>query len=108
MFQFILTNTVERDLKKVKAETDRVSQTLMIEAYNALQSDSIKHMVRVQEILDDLREIDGTLVKYEVKGKKLKWEAVVPQPFGNGTGSLKNVKPGKLEKDGRVRISGTK
>lgn len=108
IFQFILTNTVERDLNKVRDETDRASQQLMIEAYNALQSDSIKHMVRIQEILDDLRDIDGTLVKYEVQGTTLKWEAIVPQPYGKGVGSLKNVKPAQLEPDGRIRIIGTK
>ena len=107
-FQFFITNTVQRDLNKVKNETERVSQKLMIEAYNALQSDSIKHMVRIQEILDDLRPIDGTLVKYEVKGKSVVWEALVPQPYGKGVGSLKNVKPGELAKDGRVRIKGTR
>ena len=106
--QFYLSGAVERDLKKVKDETDRVSQNLMMEAYNALQSDSIKHMVRIQEILDDLREIDGTLVKYEVQGNKLQWEALVPQPYGKGVGSLRNVQPGNLEKDGRVRIKGSK
>ena len=106
--QFVYSNNVERDLAQVKDKTDRVSQKLMVEAYNALQSDSIKHMVRVQEILDDLREIDGTLVKYQVEKKKLTWEAVVPQPYGKGVKSLKNVKPGELEKDGRVRIIGTK
>ncbi len=106
--QYFITATVERDLKVVKENTDRVSEQLMLEAYNALQSDSIKHMVRIQEILDDLRQIDGTLVKYEVKGKALKWEALVPQPYGKGVGSLKNVKPADLAKDGRVRIIGTK
>ena len=106
--QFLYTNLLQRDLVSVKQKTDQVSQQLMIEAYNALQSDSIKHMVRVQEILDDLREIDGTLVKYEVKGKSVTWEAVVPQPYGKGVKSLRNVKPGELEKDGRVRIIGKK
>lgn len=108
VFQLFLTNTVQRDLKKVKDETNRASQKLMVEAYNALQSDSIKHMVRVQEILDDLKGIDGTLVKYEVKGKAVEWVAVVPQPYGKGVGSLGNVKPGQLEKDGRIRIIGKK
>jgi len=107
-FQFILTNTVQRDLKKVKDDTNRASQQLMVQAYNALQSDSIKHMVRIQEVLDDLREIDGTLLKYEVKGKAVKWEAAVPQPYGKGVGSLKNVVPGQLEADGRIRIIGKK
>ena len=104
----LITNNVQRDLKKVKDETDRTSEKLMIDAYNALQSDSIKHMVRIQEILDDLRGIDGTLVKYEVKGKSVNWEAIVPQPYGKGVGSLRNVKPGQLEADRRVRILGKK
>ena len=50
VMQLFITNNVQRDLKKVKEETNRTSQKLMIDAYNALQSDSIKHMVRVQEL----------------------------------------------------------
>ena len=108
IFQFILTNTVARDLAKVKTETDRASQSLMLEAYNALQSDSIKHMVRVQELLDELRTIDGTLVKYEVVGKKRNWEVLVPPAYGQGVGSIRGqVQPG-IKKDGRVKIKGTK
>jgi hypothetical protein len=108
VFQYVLANTVERDLDKVKVATDRASQDLMLEAYNALQSDSIKHMVRIQELLDELRTIDGTLVKYEVEGKNRKWEVLVPQAYGQGVGSVTGqVQPG-LEKDGRVRIKGTK
>lgn len=110
VFQYVLTNTIQRDLAKVKSETDRVSQNLMIKAYDALQSDSIKHMVRIQELLDELRTIDGTLVKYEVKGKKLEWEVLVPQAYGQaqGVGTIKGrVQPG-IEKDGRVRVKGNK
>lgn len=108
VFQYVLTNTIQRDLAKVKIETDRVSQNLMLEAYNALQSDSIKHMVRIQELLDELRTVDGTLVKYEVIGKKRKWEVLVPPAYGQGVGSIKGqVQPG-IEKDGRVRIKGTR
>ena len=108
VFQYVLTNTVQRDLAKVKAETERVSQNLMLEAYNALQSDSIKHMVRIQELLDELRTVDGTLVKYEVQGKKRSWEVLVPPAYGQGVGSIKGqVQPG-IEKDGRVRITGTR
>ena len=108
IFQNIITNFVQRDLAKVKEETDRRSQKLMVEAYNALQSDSIKHMVRIQELLDELGKIEGTLVKYEVVGGKVNWEALVPQAYGQGVGSIKgSVQPG-LEKDGRVRIKGTR
>jgi hypothetical protein len=107
--QFVWTNTLHRDLAKVKTDTEQVSSELMVQAYNALQSDTIKHMVRIQELLDALSKVDGTLVKYKVEKGKASWEALVPQSFSNCTGVLAGcqVKPG-LEKDGRVRISGTK
>jgi hypothetical protein len=108
ILQFFLTNTVERDLEKVRRETDQISQQLMIQAYNALQSDSIKHMVRIQELLDELRTIDGTLVKYEVVGNRVNWEVLVPPAYGQGVGSIRgNVQPG-IEPDGRVRLKGTR
>lgn len=108
IFQYILTASVNRDLLKVKDETSRVSQKMMLEAYNALQSDSIKHMVRIQELLDELRTIDGTLIKYEVNGKKVTWIALIPPAYGQGVGSIRGkVLPG-IEKDGRVRLQGAK
>ncbi len=108
IIQFVVTNTLQRALDKVQAETDQVSSDLMIQAYNALQSDTIRHMVRIQELLDALSKIDGTLVKYKVEKGRASWEALVPPSFSNCTDALAGcqVKPG-LEKDGRVRISGT-
>lgn len=106
--QFVAQSFVRRDLDKVRADTQKASQDLMIKAYNALQSDTIKHMVRLQELLDNLRKVDGTLVRYEVKGEKVEWEALVPAAYQQGVGPIKGtVQPG-LEKDGRVRIKGTK
>lgn len=107
IFQFIITNTMGRDLDKVKLQTQQASQKLMIDAYNALQSDSIKHMVRIQEMLDELAKIDGTLVKYNVEGGAASWEVLLPPAYGQGVGSIKGqVQPG-LEADGRVRMKGT-
>ena len=107
VFQFILTNTMGRSLEKVRTETEAASQKLMIDAYNALQSDSIKHMVRIQEMLDELSKVDGTLVKYSVEGGVISWEVLMPPAYGQGVGSIKGqVQPG-LEKDGRVRLKGT-
>ena len=106
--QYIMTNTVSRDLAKVKRETENVSTDLMVKAYGALQSDTIKHMVRVQSLLDHLEKVDGTLVRYEVKGDRMEWEALVPQSFsGCDDGPMRGckVQPG-LEKDGRVRVKG--
>lgn len=108
IFQYFLTNMVNRDLAKVRADTDRASQSLMVEAFNALQSDAIKHMIRVQQLLDELRKIDGTLVKYEVTGKKLTWEVLVPQAYGQGIGSVQGKPLPGIEPDGRVRIQGVR
>lgn len=108
IFQYFLTATVQRDLVKVKQETSRISQSMMVEAYNALQSDSIKHMVRIQELLDELKTVDGTLIKYEVNGKKVTWIVLVPPAYGQGVGTIRgNVLPG-IEKDGRVRVQGSR
>ena len=106
---YIFTNMVHRDLDSVKRETEKLSTDLMVNAYNALQSDTIKHMVRIQELLDALAKIDGTLVKYEVSRANIVWEALVPQSFSTCSGALGScqVQPG-LEKDGRVRIKGTR
>lgn len=107
-FQFIVTNTMSRDLAKVHSETERASQKLMIDSYNALQSDSIKHMVRIQEMLDELAKVDGTLVKYDVQGGNLAWEVILPPAYGQGVGTIQGqVQPG-LEPDGRVRMKGTR
>jgi hypothetical protein len=108
LFQFILTNTTKRDLEKVKEETDRASQALTIQAYNALQSDTIKHMVRVQELLDELNTLGGTLVKYEVNGTTVVWEALVPQAYTSSVGDTKTDVVPVMEKDGRARIKGYK
>jgi len=108
IMQFFLTNTVQRDLDRVKEETQRTSQNLMVEAYNALQSDSIKHMVRIQELLDELRTVDGTLVKYEVSGSSRKWEVLLPPAYGQGVGTIKGQPQKGIEPDGRVRVKGTR
>lgn len=108
VFQFALTNTTKRDLQRVHQETDRAAQQLTIQAYNALQSDTIKHMVRVQELLDELNSLGGTLVKYEVNGNNVVWEALVPQAFTNSVGNTKTDVVPQMEKDGRARIKGYK
>lgn len=107
--EFAITGFLKRDLGSVKMATDKAANDLMLNAFNALQSDTIKHMVRIQQLLDSLQKIDGTLVKYEIDKGKVNWEALVPQSFSNCDGPLKGcqIVPG-LEKDGRVRIKGTR
>jgi hypothetical protein len=106
IFQYVLTGMTQRDLLSVKQASDRAAEELMVNAYNALQSDTIKHMVRIQELLDALQQIDGTLVKYEVNKGKVEWQALVPPSFKECAGDLKGCEVVGLEKDGRVRIKG--
>lgn len=107
MIQYAMTGFLSRDLARVKVESEKASNDLMINAYNALQSDTIKHMVKIQELLDTLRTIEGTLVKYDVTKGKTSWEALVPKSFGSGVGVVKGQIQQGIEKDGRVRIKGS-
>lgn len=101
VYSTIHINIMKRDLIKVRQETERASTDLMIKAANTMKSDTIKHMVHIQTILDHLSRVDGTLVRYEVKKGKLEWEALIPQAFAR---EFPKAKVLELEGDGRVRI----
>lgn len=103
IFSYLTINFMQRDLTQVKSQSEKASGDLLIKAYDAMQSDTVRHMVRVQELLDDLAKVDGTLVRYEVKEGKLEWEALIPPAFANDFGT-----PQGLEKDGRARVKNTK
>ncbi|MEZ5814885.1 MAG: hypothetical protein R3E13_09265 [Alphaproteobacteria bacterium] len=110
-FSYISVNMIQRDLKSVQEQTQRTSENLMIGAYNAMQSDTIKHMVRVQEILDGLGRLDSTLVRYEIKkGNQVEWEALVPPAYIQTVLQKYAVRvdESKKEKDGRIRVIGTR
>ena len=106
IIQYAWTIFLQRNLDKVKQESEKASNDLMLNAYNALQSDAIKHMVHIQQLLDTLSTIEGTLVKYEVKGGKTEWEALVPKSFTQGVGPVRGQVQPQVEPDGRVRIKG--
>lgn len=107
-FQFALTNMVQGDLEDVKKRTSSASNELMLKAHTALQSDTIKHIARIQEILTELNQIEGTLVRYEVtsSGAIAEWEALVPKIFTGDTIAGKKITVDKIEPDGRVRVKG--
>lgn len=122
LVQYLLTATVDRNLEMVQEQARDASRSMMTEARDALQSDAIRHMVRVQQLLDTLKGISGTLVRYEVKGGSVEWEALIPQALvpetynDMGSGRVKKSASiaalGNFElvqidpKDGRVRIRG--
>lgn len=103
IFSYLSINTMERDLEGIRKRTEKTSSDLMLKAYSAMQSNTVKHMVRAQRLMMDLSKVDGTLVRYEVKKNKLEWEALAPDAFASQFG-----KPVGKAEDGRVRIRGTK
>lgn len=109
-FSWFSVNLLQRDLDSVKKQTEDASLQLVRDANSAMKSDTIKHMVRVQELLDFLAQIDGTLVRYEVKKGRVEWEALVPQAFAAEAASRLKAQPDikSKEKDGRMRIKGSR
>ena len=102
-FNYVSINMIQRNLGQVKRDTDNAATNLMLNAANVMQSDTIKHMVRVQELLDGLSKVDGTLVRYEINKGKVEWEALIPPAFAQDFGQ-----PQGLEDDGRVRVKNTR
>jgi len=70
---------VENNLEAVKEQTDKAALELMEKSAGVMQSDTIKHMVRIQQLLDNLAKSDGYLVRYQVLGGRTEWEAIVPR-----------------------------
>lgn len=107
---YLVSAMLQPRLENARAETDTATNALMVNASTALENDAIKHFNRIQELLDALYAIKGTLVKYEVKqGGGVEWIALVPPAYNAGTNeALRGSTPsGSVEKDGRVRIKGT-
>lgn len=107
-FNYMAINMVTEDLSSVKAETQKATEQLMMSAAQSMQSDVSKHLVRIQELLDTLQRIDGTLVRYEVKKNKVEWEALIPPAYNHKNGPIRGKPKTELEPDGRVRIVGTR
>lgn len=107
---YITAGILQPRLENARTETDTASNQLMVNATEALRNDVTKHFNRIQELLDGLYSVKGTLVRYQAKaGGAIEWEALVPPAYTSGTtASLKGSAPvGGAEKDGRVRIRGS-
>lgn len=116
--QYVTINFLDRNLEEVRKQTDDASVNLLMEAQKLSRNQVAEYTFRMQQLLDDLSRIDGTLVRFEVTKGKLQWEALVPAAYASavGGGNQKNatvlsikgeVLPG-IEKDGRLRIRGNK
>jgi hypothetical protein len=108
LFNLIGIGIVGADLSAVKQKTDESALELMTNASNLMQSDTIKHMVRVQDLLDSLALSNGYLVRYEVKAKRIEWEAILPEAYVSEFTKTFNAKDPRREDGDMVRVSGSK
>lgn len=111
---------VHRDLEQIKIQTDQAALELVENAANVMQSDTLRHMVRIQNILDKVAESNGYLVLYQVTGNRTEWNAIVPQGLVEiairnltfqdiSSGRLKMIKPSvEIAEGENVRIKGVK
>jgi hypothetical protein len=95
------------NLETIKQQTDAAALDLMKNAANVMQSDTIRHMVRVQDLLDTLSVSNGYLVRYEVQDKRTTWEAILPQAYVTDVLSKNSgAEVAKREEGDLVRIKG--
>lgn len=102
-------NTLEPELEKKQEQNNRAVNALMEKAQLQFHNETSIHMIRIQELLDVLLTMEGTLLRYEVSDNgNVEWEALVPRAFSAGDnpvlGDVRTI--GGLEEDGRVRIRG--
>jgi len=76
---YIYSSIMEPELEKAREASVQAANNLMLEAVNAYQNNTDKHMTRVIELLNQTGSFGGVLTKYEVKdGDKVEWIALVP------------------------------
>lgn len=106
--EYVALNFMDRRLETIKEQTETASMELLQKATDLSQNDVLKHTVRLQQLLDDLGQIDGTLVRYEVKAGRLEWEALVTAGYSKGVLSIQGTAQPGIEPDGRIRMKGTR
>lgn len=101
---YTITNSLTPKLDKAREVTIAATNRLMIDAANALQSNTDQHLARVIELLNMTSGFGGVLIRYEVKAdNSVEWEALIPNA----------VQPGQVNavaqgvENGRVRVKGT-
>lgn len=104
---------VEPELNEARLKTERATAEMMSQANKNIQNESLRHMARIQELLDVLAANEGTLLKYEVNGSNVTWSALIPK--GISANDIKEIRGAKtlgLEEDSagrsRVKIEGNR
>lgn len=102
---YMTANVIAPELEEAKKVTSEATNKLMIDASNALQSNTNRHLARIIELFNTIGSFGGVLVKYEVTADgQVIWEALIPSA----------VAPEQLQatalgaEKGRIRIRGTR
>lgn len=106
---FAISSMMKPDLAQAQSETRRATENLMISASMAMVSNSGQHLTRIQELLDQLGDVGGTLLKYEVDTNgKVMWEALIPPALSGSSMKQFEATTVGRDDDGRLRIRGTR
>ncbi len=102
---YTLANALTPKLDKAREVTTIATNELMVNAANALQTNTDHHLARVIELLNMTSTFGGILTRYEVKENDVvEWTALIPNA----------VQPGQIQaiavgmEEGRVKVKGTK
>lgn len=105
IFSFMGSVMTEPDLKEARKVSVDAANNLMIEAVNAYQNNTDKHLARIIELLNETGSFGGILTKYEIlKDGNVEWFALIPSAVTPGQINAKAI---GSEGD-RVKIRGTK
>lgn len=103
MGSYMVANVITPQLEKAKQVSSDAANQLMIQAANALQNNTNKHLARIIELFNTIGSFGGVLVRYEVKPDgSVEWQALIPSA----------VAPGQLQataigaENGRIRVKG--
>lgn len=84
---YMYSNSIVPQLKEAREASLNATNQLMIEAVNAYQTNTDRHIARVIDLLNVTGGFGGVLTKYELKKNKVEWTALLPNA----------VKPGQLK-----------
>ncbi len=84
---YMYSNSIVPQLEEAREASLKATNQLMIEAVNAYQTNTDRHLSRVIELLHTTGGFGGVLTRYELKKNKVEWNALLPNA----------VKPGQLK-----------
>src|SRR5690606_33749374 len=80
-----MANMLTREREKARQVSADATNQLMINAANALQSNTDQSLARVIELLNTTSSFGGVLTRYEVKDDgSVEWEALIPSAVSPG------------------------